>query len=106
MAADQKKILKNLPDGVIICRHLIGQSNAEPEDIQFCSLGVSYQKTTSVKFFNSALKDLLGLKSDFNNFKLTEAGDNEDSLIIRPKEESSEQYNQVDFNSLNQSVEQ
>ena len=37
----------------------------------------------SVKFFNSALKDLLGVKSDFNNFKLTEAGDNEDSLIIR-----------------------
>ena len=79
MAADQKKILKNLPDGVVICRHLIGKSNAGPEDIQFCSLGVSQQKKISVKFFNIALKDLLGVKSDFNNFKLTEAGDNEDS---------------------------
>ena len=68
MMKEQRKIVKDLPDGVIICRHVLSDSNNDKNtdpDV-FPSIIMPNPTKTRIKYFNNALKDLLGLKLDFN----------------------------------------
>ena len=111
---DQRKIVKNLPDGVLICRHLIegqdigdtsvyplieGQGRDSVIDMPCISMPVA--KKTRIKFYNSAFKDLLNLKYDFNDLK-KKTRDDEHALIIGQKQMSSDSNNAHFDSQLNE----
>ena len=61
---DQREIVKNLPDGVLICRHLIDISSKG----DFPSTISPEPSKTQIKFYNTTFRNLFGLSADFTEY--------------------------------------
>ena len=102
---EQRKIVKDLPDGVIICRHVLSDFNdnnfAGPD--QYPSIVMPHSTKTRIKYFNNALKNLLGLKYDYSQFQQSLAKEDDEPLIVGLNNNKNESPNKPESNSINQS---
>ena len=63
MMAEQKKIVKNLPDGVLICKQVDSRSDTLNND--FSQMVAPEPATFKLKFYNKTFQALFGLESDY-----------------------------------------
>ena len=65
--AEQRKIVKNLPDGVLICKQVVSRPETIGNDFSQMVLPESSQ--IQVKFYNKTFQALFGLDKDFEQAK-------------------------------------
>ena len=83
--AEQRKIVKNLPDGVLICKQVVQRPETLGND--FSQMVLPEPTMNQVKFYNKTFQALFGLEIDFE-----QANQIQSPLIIK----STNQYDGTD----------
>ena len=67
MMTEQRKIVKNLPDGVLICKQVVSRAETVAND--FSQMVLPEPTLNQVKFYNKTFQALFGLDIDFEHAK-------------------------------------